>query len=94
MTDGGGLTLGGTDLTVLAGMFAVLTGAISALWFAYSRGMQARIDTQVAQTQHLQQIVLSALALVIRIFDHANGHVITAADRAELDQLRAQIKET
>ena len=86
------LSLSGSEVMVLGGMLAVLTGAISALWFAYSRAMQQRIDTQQAYASRLQGIVLDALALVSRIFDKADGNVVTAQDKEDLRRLREEVR--
>jgi len=92
MDGSGGIALNGTEVAVITAMLSVLAGTIAALWFAYSQAMTKRIDSQAKRIDALMQILFSAIALVVRIFERADGRIITAQDQAELDSLRQELR--
>jgi len=88
-----GVGFTGQEVIIITGMLTVLGGTVAALWFAYSQAMQKRIDFQNDQVRMLQKTLLDTLTLLIQIFDRANGTIITAEDKAELNRLRIEIRE-
>lgn len=76
----------GTEVAVITALLSVLAGTVGALWLAYSRAMQQRLDALVADRDALRGIAFEAIELVLQVitvYDPPNDGGQAVRARAE-----------